>query len=68
MWQRSTWIKVSIAYQQDRKIRNWKFKKTKSIHWLFIDYEIDGVYETLKDKEKESGDSIWWYDSRYGFW
>ena len=40
----------------------------------FIDYSqtIDDVYETLKDynsaKEKESVNSVWWYESRYGIW
>ena len=31
----STWIKVSITYQQKRKSRNYKTRQFKSIPWLF---------------------------------
>ena len=42
------------------KSRNWKFKKSKSIHWLF-----KSNWWCLW-KEEKSLNSISWYDSRYG--
>ena len=60
--------KYQLLINRIEKLVIENLKKTKSIHWSFIDYEIDSVYETLKDKEKESGDIIWWYDSRYRIW
>ena len=46
MRQRSIWIKVSIAYQQNRKVK----KKNKNPN-AFTDYSqtIEKIYENLED-------------------